>query len=127
MPQRTPEARAAYQKEYRRTHLAEARARVTKFHKEHPERTREIAKNTKLWQKYRIRLKDKEQMLLSQSGRCAICKTETPGSKGWCVDHDHKTGKVRAILCNGCNGGLGLFKDSSYLLQQAMEYLGRFV
>jgi hypothetical protein len=39
------------------------------------------------------------------------------------VDHCHTTGKIRGLLCNGCNKGLGLFLDSTKLLQNAKEYL----
>jgi hypothetical protein len=41
-----------------------------------------------------------------------------------CLDHDHKTGKIRGLLCNNCNRSLGLFKDSVDLLKKAIEYLG---
>ncbi|MCZ2397864.1 MAG: endonuclease VII domain-containing protein [Chitinophagales bacterium] len=39
------------------------------------------------------------------------------------VDHDHKTGNLQGLLCNGCNKGLGLFKDNPEILNKAKEYL----
>lgn len=39
------------------------------------------------------------------------------------IDHDHVTGNIRGLLCNGCNKGLGLFKDDVNILQKAKEYL----
>ncbi len=40
-----------------------------------------------------------------------------------CVDHCHKTGKIRGLLCASCNGGLGLFKDNPQALANAILYL----
>lgn len=60
-------------------------------------------------------------MLEAQGGCCAICKA--PKGNKLCVDHDHRTGKVRGLLCSNCNAGLGMFKDSEDLLQSAKGYL----
>lgn len=66
-----------------------------------------------------------EQMLATQGGVCAICGTDQWDSKGRGpnVDHDHTTGKVRGILCNSCNNGLGRFRDDTALLLAAVKYL----
>ena len=64
-------------------------------------------------------------LLREQDGRCAICMkpfVKTPRGKP-VVDHDHKTGKVRGLLCDHCNAGLGLFKDNARLLLAAVHYL----
>lgn len=66
-----------------------------------------------------------EQMFKSQGGCCAICRTDTPTGKGWCIDHCHDTGVVRGILCSSCNTGLGYFKDSEPIMLAAIEYLNR--
>lgn len=87
---------------------------------------------------YKISPKDFDAMIQKQEGRCAICK-EVPSEgagfgKGWHVDHDHaccpakgKTcGKcIRGLLCSTCNSGLGLFKDSEEVLQNAISYLAK--
>ena len=64
-------------------------------------------------------------MLAKQNGQCAICATTDPGCghKHFCVDHDHKTGEVRGLLCMRCNKGLGLFKDDPVITQLATNYL----
>lgn len=69
-----------------------------------------------------------DAMLLDQGGKCAICGTTQPrGSHNvFHVDHDHLTGKVRALLCDCCNRGLGYFQDDLERLEAAAAYLRRF-
>lgn len=62
-------------------------------------------------------------VLLAQHARCAICQAVDWGVKGPQVDHDHATGRVRGVLCNNCNNGLGRFKDDPGLLRAAIVYL----
>jgi hypothetical protein len=66
---------------------------------------------------------DFDAMLAAQHGRCAICRGEDPGTRGWAVDHDHGTGAVRGLLCTPCNTALGFFQDSPELLDAARRYL----
>lgn len=66
-------------------------------------------------------------MLVAQGGACPICRDTTPRSKrGWVVDHDHKTGNTRGVLCNHCNVGIGFLRDDAEVLQRAIEYLDKF-
>lgn len=69
-----------------------------------------------------------EEMVEMQGGRCAICEeslktVESKNVKHYCVDHDHKTGQVRGILCTNCNFGIGHFKDDETRLQSALMYI----
>lgn len=73
--------------------------------------------------KYGMTPEDFDALLERQSGRCAICRTDTPGVKGWAVDHSHADGHVRGILCTPCNTGLGHFRDDVIRLQAAISYL----
>ncbi len=43
-----------------------------------------------------------------------------------CIDHDHKTHKIRNLLCNNCNTGLGLFNDDILVLSSAIDYLKKY-
>lgn len=85
-------------------------------------------KDSDLQRRFGISLYDYGQMLLKQNGTCAICKGTYAGHrngepKALAVDHDHATGKVRGLLCEACNQGLGKFQDSSKLLREAADYL----
>jgi hypothetical protein len=62
-------------------------------------------------------------MLAQQGGVCAICCQFCSARKHLAVDHCHKTGKVRGLLCNSCNTGLGMLQDSARLLAAAQAYL----
>ena len=62
-------------------------------------------------------------MLEAQNYRCAICGTEDWGRPSPSIDHDHKTGKVRALLCNRCNRVLGLAEESAVLLEKMSKYI----
>lgn len=81
---------------------------------------------------YGISIEDYDQMLKSQGGGCAICGGPPGNGRGgalrfFCVDHDHKTGRIRGLLCVEHNSGLGRFDDSTDLLLKAVEYLQRDV
>jgi len=75
--------------------------------------------------KYGITEDDYFRMFEQQSQRCAICLTEKTTGRGWQIDHCHKTGVVRGILCHLCNTALGSFKDDPVVLRAAIEYLSR--
>ena len=73
---------------------------------------------------YGITSEDYDKMYSEQEGCCAICGTHQSELKSrFCVDHDHDTGQVRSLLCNGCNNGIGKLKDNYDLLYRAADYL----
>lgn len=79
--------------------------------------------------RYKITLEQYEKMLQNQKSTCFICKkhqSNMPKSYGRLViDHCHKTGKIRGLLCRSCNSGIGQLKDSETLLRRAIHYLAR--
>jgi hypothetical protein len=72
-----------------------------------------------LTRRYGITAAEAEHMLRQQGGLCDICRA-VPAAH---VDHDHATGKVRALLCFNCNGGLGQFRDDPDVLAAAADYV----
>ena len=67
--------------------------------------------------------KNYQQMLNEQKHTCAICNGLQLHGGPLHIDHDHKTKKVRGLLCNRCNTGLGQFEDNTERLKNAIEYL----
>jgi hypothetical protein len=93
------------------------------------ERNPDKVKNMDLRKRFGITLDQYRQMSLEQDHKCALCiQPETAvDAKGaerfMAVDHCHKTGKIRALLCASCNKALGGFKDDPALLRKAAEYI----
>jgi predicted nucleic acid-binding Zn ribbon protein len=80
------------------------------------------AENLKM--RFRLTQEDYTRMLTAQRGKCAICGTSEPGTSGvFAVDHDHRTGRIRGLLCRSCNVGIGNLRDEPTLLQAALKYL----
>jgi len=82
---------------------------------------------------YRLRRGEIEEMLEACAGKCMICSatfdplraTGKPGTskRAMTVDHDHKTGKVRGLLCSSCNNVLARANDDPRVLVEAVRYL----
>lgn len=74
--------------------------------------------------RYKISVEEYRKMFEVQQSLCAICmKPETIKNKVLSVDHDHKTGKVRGLLCGHCNRALGYLREDLSLLPKIQEYL----
>lgn len=89
------------------------------------------AYNRHLRRTYGITLADYDAMLAAQGGTCAICgqaERTVGGRHGkallrFAVDHDHATGKVRALLCHNCNSAIGSFHDDTDVMLKAIGYV----
>lgn len=76
---------------------------------------------------YKISAVDRDAKFEKQQRKCAVCRTDAPGSKnGWHLDHCHTTGIIRGILCHHCNLALGHAKDNPILLRQLADYIDSF-
>lgn len=86
------------------------------------------ARWAELFRNYGVTEDEYMEMHVAQDGKCAICSEEEAARykgvlKMLSVDHCHNSTKVRALLCDSCNKGLGQFKDNKMLLLAAVAYL----
>lgn len=87
-------------------------------------RLRKQYRSEHLKKKYKITKEEYNYLLTTQQEKCAICGKGINNSiRRLAVDHDHKSGAIRGLLCASCNIGLGCFKDKIKNLQEAIKYL----
>ncbi len=97
---------------------------MSNYHKS--KRNQTLKRDNELQKKFGINLPTFEKILEEQNRVCYICEQENNNSGGsLAVDHNHKTGQVRGLLCGNCNRALGLLQDSPDLLRKALTYLER--
>lgn len=80
----------------------------------------------KLWNLYGLTVEAFNELVRKQEGKCRICERVPQGRNDQdklVVDHCHKTGRVRGLLCTQCNGAIGWLKDDPEILKRAYEYL----
>lgn len=123
---RAPDCKAARQKirwqrwADKQTH-EELRAKLNTYQQNFRSRT-DYARDWELQKKYGITMQDWLDMLVRAGNACEICGDSDETTR-LCVDHNHKTGKVRGVLCAKCNKGLGNLGDTIESLQKAIDYL----
>lgn len=109
---------------YRRQHYLDNKEhyheRISTWVKENPL----ARKNTRLKNMYNITIEDYKKLFDEQNGCCVGCGLKHSELKrGLVVDHDHKTGKVRGLLCDPCNRALGGVRDDIKILKNLIKYL----
>lgn len=110
--------------------------RVGKWQQENADRVNEVQRRNRarrgdeykklereghLRRKYGITQNMFEALVLAQLGKCAICKANE--GMDLHVDHDHRSNKVRGLLCGKCNKAIGLLNDDPQLMDSATRYL----
>ncbi len=86
-------------------------------------------RNNDLLKKFGITIETYQEMLKNQNNVCSICNTvkqENEQTRLLAVDHDHRTGAIRGLLCRRCNVMIGLSDDNVDLLQSAIIYLNKY-
>lgn len=115
---------------------AAGKARAAAWALKNPEKAREASRlraernrgreraRRRYLERHGLTLQQWTQMFDAQDGRCAICKREASElSKVLSVDHDHVTGKIRALLCHHCNCAIGWAREDTAVLLAAVDYL----
>jgi hypothetical protein len=113
----------------------QVRDRNRRYRSNHPEKVKDTrdrrkeyhkayAREWHLQSKFGLTLEQYNAMYRKQKGRCAVCNSEPTGRwKKLHVDHCHKTGKVRGLLCYSCNSAAGLVKDDAEIAIRIAAYL----
>lgn len=115
-----PDKWAGYARKYRVNNYDKHRENAKKYKSLHPERV----KNTVLKRNFGITIDQFNKMFSAQGGCCLICgRHASEFKKSLAVDHCHKTGKIRGLLCHHCNTAIGLLQDEPVLAVKLAEYL----
>ena len=113
-------------------------SKYQRYRRKHREKCREYSrdyynKHKQAWPKYNLQARygitpeDYDRLYEEQQGGCAICgKHQSKLKKALSVDHNHKTGQIRGLLCNRCNLLLGNVSDNSIILRSAADYLDKY-
>lgn len=72
--------------------------------------------------KYGLTIEEYNEMYIEQKGKCAICKE----SGKLFVDHNHKTNKIRGLLCGRCNFAIGYAREDEKIIKNALKYLRKY-
>lgn len=116
----------AYRRKWREQNPEKYKAQLEKqrsWYLRNPDKWRRVQRRT-LLRAYGLSIEDYERLYDAQGALCAIChKPESIPNKLLAVDHNHITGKVRSLLCNKCNQGLGYFNENIETLQRVIDYL----
>jgi len=107
---------------WRDAHPEEWKLYTRAYYAKNKAKMKEQMRRAKLLHLYGITIDQYEAMFVAQGGRCAICK-RPPEKKPLVVDHNHKTGQVRALLCNNCNTAIGMLQESTEAIATAYHYL----
>lgn len=120
MPYDTKEKRNEYQRKYYKKNKEKLKKYKHKYYRT-PKGKMVLVKGS-LKFNYNITLGEYDRMLELQNGVCAICKLPQL-YKRLAVDHDHKSGKIRGLLCNSCNILLGCVERKPNLISDITKYL----
>jgi hypothetical protein len=113
-----------YNRKYDKTYYPKNQENILKKKRSWYSKNKVTVKNRMLKKSYNIELHEYENLSNKQNNCCAICEVHQSNlTKSLAVDHDHKTGKIRGLLCGNCNTALGLLKENVELYQKSIIYI----
>ena len=118
--QKNKEKKLAYQNAYYLKNKEKQKEYRGLWIKNNPKKWEEQKMKDNLKLRYDITVEEYNRMVKEQEGKCLICK-KTP--EKLVIDHSHKTGTVRGLLCHSCNIGIGFLKEDMNIFKSAMEYI----
>lgn len=108
---------------YNKQYYLKNKTKINEYRLVNRDKWKAYLKNYDLIKKYGITTEQVEFILENQKGLCAICSNPSQNGKRLYVDHNHTTNKVRELLCQHCNTGLGMFFENIEILKKAVLYL----
>lgn len=87
------------------------------------EGAKKYRKEWKLLKRYGITIDGYRLLNEKQKGLCAICGNPNKNKRILSVDHSHKTGLIRGLLCQPCNMAIGLLKEDTSIIEKVLNYL----
>jgi hypothetical protein len=120
---RTKEEILEYNKQYKLRNKDKVAKHCAKYYQLHK---KEISKRSRIAtiKEHGLTLDQYDVIFNKQNGKCVICGRHQSELKlTLAVDHDHISGKVRGLLCNTCNRGIGYLHDDINLLEKAIQYI----
>ena len=124
MPHKTEEARMMWLKKDRAFSPEKYKLKRKQYYWRDVEKSRKEAREKHREYRYGVPYAVFLEKIKEQNGKCGICKNGI--QENATLDHCHKTGKMRGLLCRACNRGLGMFGDSLPVLKEAIEYVRRY-
>lgn len=101
--------------------------KIRLLHKKEYQKNRAQYYNSYIKRTYGISIEEKNKIKIKQDFKCWICKDHEKNlTRGLVIDHNHKTGKIRGLLCQLCNSALGKFKEDRAAILNAVKYLEEF-
>ena len=122
------EYKREYQRKYRQAHMETSRKHSREWGRKNPD----CAHKHKLKYRYGMTIEEYNLKLKEQNNVCDICKCaevaayRSKSSQRLSVDHNHKTGENRGLLCDRCNRAIGSFRDNTKTIKSALKYLQKW-